>query len=182
MDPVLLSTLLKLALPCATIALVLLISRWRGVDWRNDLRLGWPRPSQVLIWIAIWVAWVAAGEVAIRLLGMAPPAPWKDYPPLIVVLRIAAIGILGPVSEEILMRGMIFWRISRTRLGPVGAILICAVAWAAMHYHYDWKTIVMIFLDGIVLGVARHHTRSTQVPILMHILGNLLSIWQSLHP
>lgn len=182
MDPVLQSTLLKVALPATIIAVVLVASKVRGFSWGEDLRLVWPRPSLVLLWLVLWVAWVALGELAIRVFGMPPPAPWEAYSPLVFVLRVAAIGILGPASEEMLMRGLIFFRISRTRLGATGAIVICAAAWAAMHYRYDFQTITLIFLDGIVLGMARHHTRSTNVPIVMHSLGNLFSIWQSLHP
>jgi membrane protease YdiL (CAAX protease family) len=39
---------------------------------------------------------------------------------------------------------------------------------------------LMIFVDGIVLGLARHFSGSLYVPIAMHMLGNLFSIAQSL--
>ena len=38
----------------------------------------------------------------------------------------------------------------------------------------------MIFLDGLLLGAARHRSRSTFVPMLLHVVANLYSILQSL--
>jgi hypothetical protein len=181
MDPVLRSTLLKLLLPAIGLIAVLAGTRRRGMSWRDDLRLVWPSPRVVLLWMAIWIAWVAASELAIPVFGLDQPSRWPPYPILVIVLRIAAIGLLGPALEEILMRGVVFHLLSRTRLGPWGAIAIAAMAWAAMHAQYGWKTLVLIALDGLVLGIARHRSRSTFVPVAMHMLGNLYSITQSLH-
>jgi membrane protease YdiL (CAAX protease family) len=181
MDHDLQSTLLKVAIPVALIAFVLLVSRLRRFSLREDLRLVWPRPKLLLLWLAVWIGWMALGEVAIRVFGMEQPAPWRDYSPLVVALRILAIGVLGPAAEEIVVRGLLFFRLARTRLGPAGAVLLCAAGWAALHYRYEWGTILLIFLDGVVLGLARWQARSTNLPIVMHSLGNLLSIWQSLH-
>ncbi|MFN8177519.1 MAG: CPBP family intramembrane glutamic endopeptidase [bacterium] len=175
------STLLKVALPVFAIVVALVVSRARGISATEDLRLTWPRPRVVLAWIAVWAAWCALGEVATRVLGLAQAQPWKEYAPLVVILRVTALGVLGPAAEEILMRGLVFFRLSRTRLGPAGAIVACAAIWSLLHLGYDAKTKGLIFADGIVLGLARHRSRSTYVPVVMHSLGNLFSIWQSLH-
>jgi len=180
-DPLLRSTLVKLLLPALGIVVLLTVTKRRGLSWREDLGLAWPSPRVFLLWIALWVAWVAASEVAIAALGIEPPAPWKPYPLYIVVMRVVAIGLIGPALEELVVRGLLFGKLSRTRLGPWGAIGICAAAWAVVHTQYDWKTMALIFLDGIVLGTARYRSRSTFVPMAMHMLGNLYSIYQSLH-
>lgn len=180
MSPDLEATLVKLALPCLVIVAVLAVARWRRVTWKDDLGLVWPRPSVMATWLAIWIGWVVVGEFAIRVFGLAQAEPWKPYPLLIILLRIAAIGLLGPAAEEIVVRGVLFFRIGGTRLGPVGAIVIGAAGWAAAHFQYDAATRVMIFLDGLVLGTARLRSRSVYVPIVMHALGNLYSIQQSL--
>lgn len=78
------------------------------------------------------------------------------------------------------MRGVIFHRLSQTRVGDRGAVVLTAAAWAMAHVQYDRWTIGFIFLDGLVLGAARLRSRSTCVPIVMHGLGNLFSISQSL--
>jgi len=179
-SPDLAATLVKLAVPAVAIAAVLAITRWRDISWTADLGLTWPRPAVLASWVAIWIGWVILGEVAIRTFGLGQAAPWKPYPLLIVVLRIAAIGLLGPAAEEIVVRGVLFHRIGRTRLGPVGAIAIGAALWAVAHVQYEWTTAALIFLDGLVLGTARLRSRSTFVPMVMHSLGNLFSIYQSL--
>ena len=180
-NAVLLSTLSKLALPLLIITIVLVVTRVRGLSWSDDLGLNCPRPAVWAAWLAAWIVWMALGEVAISAFGMESPAPWADFPPLIVVLRIAAIGLAGPVSEELVMRGVLFDRVRRTRLGPIGAIVILSAAWAVMHYRYEPMTIGLIFADGLVLGAARHQSRSVWLPIVMHSIGNLFSIYQSLH-
>jgi membrane protease YdiL (CAAX protease family) len=68
----------------------------------------------------------------------------------------------------------------RTRLGIFGAIALTAALWAAIHMQYEPATLALIFIDGLVLGAARHYTRSLYLPIFMHVIGNLFSIWQSL--
>jgi membrane protease YdiL (CAAX protease family) len=180
MNEQLVSTLLKVAAPAAAIALVLIVAKLRGFSYTNDLRLVWPPPRVLFYWLAIWALWMAAGELAINYLGMEQPKPWPAYRGAIIALRILAIGFLGPIAEELVMRGIVFFRISRTRVGPWGAIVICAVVWAAMHVQYDWRTITMIFFDGLLLGLARYRSRSTYVPMLMHVAANLFSIVQSL--
>ena len=79
------------------------------------------------------------------------------------------------------MRGIVFAQLRRTALRTAGTIVVCAAAWAVMHVQYGWSTWVLIFLDGLILGMARAHSRSLVPPILMHVLGNLFSIAQSLH-
>jgi len=184
MDSQLRSTLLKVALPVLAISVTLVawrvLSKKKGIS-SKDLGLAWPKASTLFLWLAVWIVWMAVSEVAINALGMEQAKHWPDYSPLIVSLRIVAIGILGPAAEELLARGILFAVLSRKRPGPLGAIVICAAGWAVAHYRYGWKTVALIFLDGILLGTARQHSRSVFVPILMHIIANLFSIYQSLH-
>jgi membrane protease YdiL (CAAX protease family) len=184
MDSQLRSTLVKVALPLLIIVMVFVaatvVSKKKGISLK-DLGLAWPKLPTLFLWLAVWIAWMAISEMAINAWGLQQAKRWPEYPALILGLRIAAIGILGPIAEELLVRGLLFALISRQRPGPLGAIVICAAGWAAMHYHYGAKTIALIFLDGILLGTARQHSRSLLVPILMHIAGNLFSIYQSTH-
>jgi membrane protease YdiL (CAAX protease family) len=141
----------------------------------------WPGVRPLLLWLAIWAVWVAAGEWAIATFGLEQATPWKHHAALVLVLRILAIGCVGPISEELVMRGIVFAQLRRTALRTVGAIVVCAAGWAVMHVQYGWSTWVLIFLDGLILGAARAHSRSLVPPILMHMAGNLFSIYQSLH-
>lgn len=174
------ATLVKVFVPLVIMVIVLAVSRRRGLSLREDLGWRWPRTSTLAIWLAAWAAWVVVGEVAIDALGLDQAKPWPDYPPLIVGLRVLAIGLLGPLAEELVMRGVLLHRLRGTRLGAVGAVVLTAAAWALMHFQYGPGSIGLIFLDGLILGAARVQSRSLLVPIAMHVAGNLFSIAQSL--
>ena len=181
LDPELVrSTLLKLALPIATLGIVLIAARRRAISWRDGIGLRSPLWGKAAVWLAAWGAWLALSEFGINYFGLEQAKPWPPYPLAIVLLRILAIGILGPAAEELLMRGLILDRLKSSILGPNRAILVVALAWAAMHFSYGAATLVLFTLDGIWLGYARCKTNSIWVPISMHMAGNLLSIGQSL--
>jgi len=174
------SNLLKPVFPALAIAMVLFAARRRGIALREGLGLKRPRLPVLTGWIVGWIAWIAVGEQIIRMFQLDPPQPWPESPPLVLVLRILAIGILGPCAEELVMRGLLFDRVRRTALGPFGAILVLSLFWTLFHYRYGPGTLALIFTDGVLLGLARHLGGSLWIPILLHILGNLFSISQSL--
>jgi len=182
MDPGLRDTLLlKLGPPLIAIAVVLAVARRRGISSRGDLGLAAPRPTALATWLVLWAAWVAVGEGLTGPLGLELPQPWPDYAPAVFWLRVLAIGVLGPVAEELVMRGLALDRLRRTRLRVTGAVVVCAAAWALFHVKYGGPTIAMIFADGLLLGAARVRSGSLLVPCVMHASGNLFSIWQSTH-
>src|SRR3989304_10486167 len=109
MDPLLRSTLLKVAWPVVAISIVLLVSAKRGISRRDDLGLALPKGPALALWIGLWLGWILASEVLIRQLGLEQAPAWLHYPLLILVLRILAIGVLGPIAEELAMRGIVFF-------------------------------------------------------------------------
>jgi len=179
-DSLLRTTLIKVLTPALAIALVLFLTHRRRMSWREDLGLRAPTGKVLVGWLVLWIAWVALSEVLIRELDLDQAKPWPDYPAGIVVLRILAIGFLGPGAEELVMRGLFLGRLQRTRVGPLGAILIVAVVWAAFHYSYGPGTLVLVTTDGVLFGLARVRGGSLWIPIAMHVLGNLFSLAQSL--
>ena len=181
MDPALPPTLAKLAIPAAACAAVLFVARRRGLRARDDLGLCWPPARVAAAWLAAWVALAVAEEFAIAALGMEQPQPWAPSSLLVRGLRIAAIGVVGPFTEELAVRGLAYWRLARTRLGPGGAVVVTALVWAALHVQYEPATMALIVVDGLVLGLVRWRTGSVLLPFSMHAAGNLYSIWQSLH-
>ena len=180
MHSLLVSTLAKLLVPAVAALVVLLVSRKRGFSWGEDLGLRRPKTLALFGWLGLWLVWIAASEVLIRVLGLDQAKAWPGYPPSILVLRIVAIGLVGPFAEELVMRGVVFHVLRRTALGPLGAIAVTAVGWSAMHYLYGPGTLALVAVDGVVLGLARHRSGSLWVPVAMHALGNLISICQSL--
>ncbi len=126
------------------------------------------------------IALFAFDEAATRYLGIGAPAPWAEAPLGIIALRILAIGILGPFAEELFFRGVLFFGLRNTRVGAAGAVVISALAFAVVHFQYEPLLLAFIFIDGLLLGLARWRSASLWVPMTIHMLGNLFSIYQSL--
>lgn len=179
MTPELRDTLVKVALPIAGIVLPVLVAKLRRINFRELAGFYTPPARLFVLFIALWVVWMVITELLLHAIGKGEPHPWPPYPLLIVVLRVLAIGILGPIAEELLFRGMLYSRLS-PRIGVAATIILLAVVWAVIHTRYDWVTIAIICADGLLFGYARHKTGSVYTPMAMHILGNLFSIYQSL--
>jgi membrane protease YdiL (CAAX protease family) len=177
-------TLLKLLGPFAGIGILLLAARKGRLSRTADLALTRPAALATGAWLLGWLGWIVATELLRGALGMPPPGLWPSYPTPIFVLRIVAIGMAGPLLEELLFRGVAYNRLLRTplgKLGPFGVLAIIAAGWALIHLGSQPPAeVAFTFVDGVVLGVARWQTRSIVAPAAMHATGNLYSIGQSL--
>jgi membrane protease YdiL (CAAX protease family) len=92
-----------------------------------------------------------------------------------VLFWIAAV-IFAPAFEESFFRGFLFVGLQQSRIGSVGAILLTAVAWAALHIQYDFYGMATVLVLGIVLGIVRLKTGSLLSTLLMHAAWNLASM------
>jgi membrane protease YdiL (CAAX protease family) len=173
-------TLLQLAFPTAAILVGLAIARYRDYSLTQDLRLVLPSWQQAVLWLVGWVLWIAASELLSRRLGFPQPPRWEVQEPQILALRVFTLVIMAPIAEEFIFRGLLVHRLSETRLGPIGAILIAAGVFAVIHLQYRSEQLVLIFLDGVVLGLALYSSGSLVLPIMMHVIGNLYAVYQRL--
>lgn len=87
-----------------------------------------------------------------------------------------AIVIAAPIFEELFFRGFITTGLSSTFMGPIGAIVLSSIAWAAIHIQYDLYLITTIFVFGLVLGYVRLKTNSVLLTIGLHSFMNLASM------
>ncbi len=92
-----------------------------------------------------------------------------------VALSWFAIVFAGPIFEEVFFRGFMFRGIEASALGNIGAILITAFTWAAIHTQYDAYGLVTVFVLGILLGLARAVTGSLYLTTAMHAVTNLIA-------
>jgi hypothetical protein len=86
-----------------------------------------------------------------------------------------AIVVVAPIFEEIFFRGFLFQGIRASRLGPLGAIGITSLFWAAIHLQYDIYGITTVFALGLLLGIARLRTNSIHLLMVMHSLVSLVA-------
>ncbi|HVG07198.1 MAG TPA: CPBP family intramembrane glutamic endopeptidase [Thermoanaerobaculia bacterium] len=151
----------------------------RGQRGREYLGLKWPGLRQGLGWGLILLASSYGVDFLIWRLGI-PFSERDDYQqiirfPLLLPLTFLAIAVLGPIFEELLFRGFLVEGLRRSRLGTAGAILIPAAVWAAMHVDLPVR-VAVLFLDGVLLALARLRTGSTYLTVLVHAIYNAVAV------
>jgi membrane protease YdiL (CAAX protease family) len=89
------------------------------------------------------------------------------------ILSILAVGLIGPVFEEILFRGLIFGelrKITKVR----AALLVQAVLFGV--YHLNIIQGSYAFIIGILLGYVYYRSNSIIAPVIVHITINTTSV------
>jgi len=86
-----------------------------------------------------------------------------------------AFIIVAPLTEELFFRGFLFKGIEHSRIGAAGAVVITSLLWSVMHIQYDIYGITNLFISGLLLGLARVKSNSIYVPVVMHILQNIIA-------
>ena len=89
-------------------------------------------------------------------------------PPL--AMRLLSYGILAPVGEEFLFRGVIFGRLSKIMPWFVAALL-SAILFAL--YHGNLPQGIYAFIMGLIFAFAMKKTDNMYVPMILHSAANL---------
>jgi len=173
-------TLLQVLPFAVALPMLLLLARRRGISARENLRLVWPRNPELAAWLALWVLWIAAVEWLMPYLDEPAPAVWELGRAAIAV-KIIGIVVLAPIVEEISFRGFLFRLIERTRVGTTGAAVGTAALFAAAHVQYIGAPLALVFVDGLLYGLARKSSRSLYLCIIMHAIGNAYAAYQRIH-
>jgi len=164
---------MKVALAAGVSGIVLF--RTRSLP-REELGLVRPPIAISALFVLVYLGWMLASDAAIHWRGPWNWRPWLEAPLAASAMRIVAVGILGPIAEELIFRGWSFGLLQK-RVGTFATIVVTATGWALLHYTYGWAVILVIVVDGILLGLARWKTRSVFPPMVMHALYNLYAIW-----
>ena len=127
------------------------------------LTVGW-FPSYVVGRIA---ELTGQGVALAPLMIEAAATPWQSLPLWVV------IGLVGPVAEELVFRGLLWSALDRS-LGPVGVIGWSSLVFAA--YHMDPMQCLAVLPVGLVLGGLRWGSGSIGPPIAFHIVHNSLAV------
>jgi membrane protease YdiL (CAAX protease family) len=105
------------------------------------------------------------GESAVMNRAQSQPYGWLKL--------MMAMGLIGPLIEELMFRGRIQGAFER-KLGPVRGILITAVIFSVAHFA-SYKLPGSV-LTGIVFGAAVHLTGSIWSGVLLHTANNGLGV------
>ena len=163
-----------IALQCAV---PLLLAR----RWRHD-RGFLPLAPRIRPPLAFALAFAAAvllwglARVSLKLVpatGEAPIQTFVNWPS--GLLCFAGLGVLLPLGEELLFRGLLY-RSLLAWTGRVGAAaLLSWLPFVALHAQQSWGNwggLVSIALAGVVLTALRVASGSVLVPALAHVLYN----------
>src|SRR6202140_4294286 len=160
------------------LTLLLLVYAYRVLGKTPWLRrLGWVSPRQGL-WLYRALAglasqagvWALARSFHESLGGVPPPH------------RVLLASASGPMLEEMLFRGLLFWLIfellSRCRVSKIAGvsttILVIAVGFAFSHTGRTGLRLYTTILTGIAFGWVRAQSESTAAAALMHAVYNLV--------
>lgn len=164
-----------------TLGLVILLVKARRISPRDYLALGRVRLKIVLPWALALLVFVVAFDSLSTLLDrpVVPESMRRVYETAAFLpLLWIAVVIVAPLWEEIVFRGFGFPGLRSSRLGMAGAIIVPALFWTALHVQYDAYDLGFVFLLGLLFGYARERTGSVTVPIVLHVLNNLIATVQ----
>ena len=124
------------------------------------------------------LGFTALYEMAVELVAedwlMPEPLPSELFGEGVVrVMIVASIALLIPVVEEMFFRGFLFVGLAARFGVPTGIVLSAAVFAAA---HLDVRTMVPIFVSGLLFGWAYNVTKTLWVPIAAHAFQNLAAL------
>ncbi len=87
-----------------------------------------------------------------------------------IVLMVISVGILAPIAEELLFRGLLY-DFFRQKTGVMWAVLISSGLFGLAHYD-SFAVVISSFIMGLVMAIAVEKTKSLWVSIFMHVATN----------
>lgn len=150
---------------------------WKRGGTKAFLGLALPQPKQLLLWLGIFVLLM----LAIEGLALLVPSLNTDFMEQVVStttdlpLLLVAVGVIGPVFEEFLLRGLLFGSL-RHIVDEHASVAITAGVFALMHLQYSLPIMMLILPMGVVLGYARSRSGSIWAPVLMHVVNNCITV------
>ncbi len=156
-----------------------------GAGLRSD-RLGWAFGWAVVGYLAFWPACAAIAQVSTllyeRLLHHAPQEhqilQLLERPHLSVMWEVTAwtlTGLIAPVFEELLFRGLLVtWLRKATRSAGI-AIVFSGLAFGIIHMP-QWHLVPALSLLGILLAYLYVRTGSLTLVIFLHAIFNIRTL------
>ncbi|MBR1271069.1 CPBP family intramembrane metalloprotease [Bradyrhizobium sp. AUGA SZCCT0222] len=145
------------------------------------LALNWPNRGELVYGLAITFAFLLAWLLLSFLTGQPTPAFVIDsyrsaQDDGLMWLLLIGLCVGAPVTEEFVVRGLLYRGWSQSFLGPIGAIVLSSALWALIHQQYDWYYVCQIFLVGLIFGHLRRRSGSTWLTVITHGFFNLAVI------
>lgn len=159
------------------IGAALLLARTRkGIRVAEYLGLSWPPARQALGWSFVFLVFLVTSDALSLALGgpLVPDPMMPIYRAGSLPIFLFGIVVAAPLAEEFLFRGFVQTGLVNSRLRPLGAIVLTALACGILHLQYDAYGIATVAGTGILLGLIRWRTGSLWLCALLHGLANAL--------
>lgn len=167
----------------AALVLTLLLV-WLIFAIRKKRFLGFFQTKRLYVSVIAAIFLIAFGLNAITLLVMKIPFPQYFYDSHATLINrsvsgslwtvVLVVGILSPIFEELLFRGVVFSEFSSSG-GFFFANFFQSLFFAVMHFNFLQG--LYAFLIGFSLGAVYRRTKNLYIPIAIHILFNLSNIF-----
>lgn len=90
-----------------------------------------------------------------------------------IVLELLTVGILGPICEELVFRGLMFRRLCGY-MKPIIAVLVSALMFGI--YHGNIVQGVYAFFLGMIMALCCQRFNTLWAPIVIHVAANITSV------
>ena len=162
----------------AVLAVLWAATRIARQRFKEYLALNWPRRDELVHGLAISLAFLLGWLLLSYLTGHPTPAFVIDsyrtaQADGLLWLLLIGFCVAAPVTEEFVVRGLMYRGWSQSFLGPVGAIVLSSALWALIHTQYSWYYVCQIFLVGLIFGHLRRRSGSTWLAVIAHGFFNL---------
>jgi tetratricopeptide (TPR) repeat protein len=167
------------------LSLILQITLLMMVVWLSGYRIGeyfklrLPRIGDAILGIAVTGGFLAIyyvvnfhnGGVVVQSseLEQYQSASAAGVLPLLLVATV----IVAPLGEEMVYRGFIFRGLEGSRIGAVGAVMVSALLWAALHLDRGLRASAFVAVLGLLFGWLRVRSQSTLLTWVLHAITNL---------
>ncbi len=150
---------------------------WSGLGFRSP-----PLLPMVLSPLLVLGQLIAAGltqQIVISIIGefenpqIEAISGGQGFTWLNFVLMLILVGVIAPVVEEVLFRGLLY-RWLRFRLPLILAVLFSAAIFSAAHVILPLMPV--LFVIGVLLALAYEFSGSLWLPILLHAMQNSLAV------
>lgn len=167
-----------------TLGIMFTMMHFKKLPFKETLALNRPNIKQVLWFALFFIIMISLEEYALNKFGLLETGQWTGYSNLHIAIRILSICLIAPITEELVFRGLLFTRV-KSKFGLKAAIIIPSVLFALLHLKLADEQnqnllVIITFTDAVFYSYARSKTNSVYVPIILHIMSNIIAIIERL--